>query len=64
MKPHSRDSYQPSERGVQEKRCTRGGVGSIADGRLSGSTPVVLWENESINVRVVCKGKVGSQESI
>ena len=58
MKPQSKDSYQPSESGVHSKRWTRGGLGSRPRGSSLGGEG-----NERI-VRMVCKGRVGSQESI
>ena len=58
MKPQSSDSYQPRESGVHSNRCTRGGLGSRSRGSsLSGG-------GDERSVRMVCKGRVGSQESI
>ena len=50
--------------GVQEKNCTRGGEGSIADGRDLGGMLVEVLDDEARRVRVVCRGRVGSQDSI
>lgn len=36
MKDQSRLSYQPRDSAVHEKRWTRGGVGSIEEGRIGG----------------------------
>lgn len=58
MKPQSKDSYQPRESDVHSKRWTRGGVGSRLGGNSSGG------EGDDRSVRIVCKGSVGSQESI
>jgi hypothetical protein len=58
MAPQSRDSYHPSERGVHSKDEMRGGEGSICWGRDEGGVGVEM------SVRMVCKGSVGSQESI
>lgn len=64
IKPHNNDSYQPSARGVQENRCIRGGDGSIAGGRIFGGMLVEAFDDDSRRVKVVCKGRVGSQDSI
>lgn len=64
MKPHNNDSYQPSARGVQENRCIRGGDGSIAGGRVLGGMPVEVFDEDSRRVKTVCKGRVGSHDSI
>lgn len=58
MKPQRRDSYQPRESGVHSKRWTRGGVGSSPGGIERGG------DEEESRVSMVCRGRVGSQESI
>lgn len=58
MKPQRRDSYQPRESGVHSNRWTRGGVGSRPGGISLGG------EGDDRSVKMVCKGRVGSQESI
>ena len=58
MKPQSRDSYQPKERGVHSKRWIRGGEGSIVEGRVVGG------DVDESRVRIVWSGKEGSQVSI
>ena len=58
MKPQSRDSYQPRESDVHSKRCIRGGLGSKPGGNCLGG------DGNDKSVRMVCNGKVGSQESI
>ena len=58
MKPQSRDSYQPSESDVHSKRCTRGELGSKPGGNFFGG------DGDERSVRMVCSGRVGSQESI
>ena len=58
MKPQSRDSYQPRESEVHSKRWILAGLGSRPGGNCLGGD-----ENDK-SVRIVCNGKVGSQESI
>ena len=58
MKPQSKDSYHPRESDVHSKRWVRGGLGSRPGGNCLGG------EGVERRVRIVCKGKVGSQESI
>lgn len=64
MKPHNNDSYQPRDMGVQEKRCTRGGEGSIVDGSDFGGMLVEMLDDDARSVRMVCRGRLGSQDSI
>lgn len=58
MAPQRRDSYQPRESGVHSKEEMRGGEGSMGGGRDGGGVGV------EISVRMVCRGRVGSQDSI
>ena len=58
MKPQSRDSYQPRESDVHSKRWVRGGLGSRPGGKYLGG------EGDARSVRMVCNGRIGSQESI
>ena len=58
MKPQSKDSYQPRESDVHSKRWIRGGLGSNPGGNCLGG------EGNERSVKMVCKGRVGSQESI
>ena len=57
MNPQSRDSYQPSERGVHSNRCMRGGEGSIIAGSLGDGAV-------EMRVSMVWSEREGSQESI
>ena len=57
--PQSRDSYQPSDRGVHSKDEMRGEEGSMWGGRVGGGGVEV-----EISVRMVWRGRVGSQDSI
>ena len=58
MKPQSRDSYQPRESDVHSKRWIRGGLESKPGGKCLGG------DGGESSVNIVCKGRVGSQESI
>ena len=62
MKLHSRDSYQPRLSGDHSKRRTRGGEGSIREGREGGG---VVEDGGTVDrsVRSVWSGRVGSQVS-
>jgi hypothetical protein len=61
MKLQRRDSYQPRESVDHSKRWMRGAERSIVGGRISGGVPEGLLDK---SVRIVWRGRVGSQESI
>jgi hypothetical protein len=76
-KPQRRDSYQPRERGDHSKEWTRMGLGSMlrtsvarmvarADWVSVGALPVEgsLGVSSEMSVRMVWRGRVGSQDSI
>ena len=61
MKLQRSDSYQPKERVDHSKRWIRGGEGSMPAGRILGGVSFGVLER---SVRIVCRGREGSQESI